>query len=158
MSLFEILTLVIALLSIPVFSLFGWLNPSARNRRKLDYYTEKASKMPKGYERDRWEKIAENQSEKVRLDMHKDFNSDDLMAWFGVLTGVVILSGFLFSEEFRVIFQGIHPILDYFTGAVSGFMVLFSIRIFVRRRHEKRSEALQQEVMIRGMYQSYDKR
>lgn len=152
MPFYDIFNLVIAILSIPALvTLAGWLSPTVRKRRRLAQYSQILSNLPGGYERERWKVIVDNQSKDARLSMRKRFNSDDLMAWLGVITAVFILIGFLCSEEFRVIFQGIHPIWDYFPVTISGFMILFSIRTWVRRSSEKRAEILQHEKMIKGM-------
>lgn len=159
MNLFEISSLVIPILTAPIWlSILGWLNSRIRHQRRLTQYSQILANLPKGYERDRWQVIVDDQSKDARLAMKIRTDSGDIFPIIVFGLSVLTALGMMFSEGFESIVQDFHPLFRYIFLAVFVVTGLFSIRSWNGNRKAKQKEAEQHEKMIKEMYQSDHKR
>jgi hypothetical protein len=151
---YEIISLVIAALSIPtLFTVTGWLSPSTRKRRKLMQFSQILSNLPEGYERDRWKVIVDSQSKDARLAMRKRIDSDDVVAFIILALSVVIAIGLATSEDVTAAFQEANVIQRYLPIALFVGMNFLVVRKWIRISSEKRAEERYEEKLIERIAQ-----
>lgn len=149
MNLFEISSLVIPILTAPIWlSILGWLNSRIRHQRRLTQYSQILANLPKGYERDRWQVIVDDQSKDARLAMRMHFDSDDVWSVITIASSVFIVVGLIFSEDFRTILDYVHVLWRYTSLVLLVGFGLFSIHRWKVGRKNKLIEALRQEKEI----------